>query len=414
MSKKLKNKFKVSIIIPSYNRFPLNRNTLYALARQKFPMQDMEVIFIDDTSTDLTSLLQHRRYPFAFRYIRNKRKAGVAASRNIGIRAARGEVVLFLDAEMVVGPNYVRIHYARHRRSNKDLVVLGVNRAKLYTHLFRGFYSNQVQEIVKLSRRSPSKWNGLYSKLRGDVSRSSLQAYLKGLRKPVRLIGKLGLQDISRLHACSTPKNRDINLARYVRRHPDSRLAWQLCLGSNHSVKRSLLERTGGYDEKFQGWGLEDNEFAYRLYKAGAVFTVDTRLYRFHQEHPIAADKRSHWRENKRLFKDKHPGIDLYSVTMHKIDAGDFAFIDHVLAEYHSLEKQNPGNYKAFRTAILQLLGQTEQLRSARRPIQGLLKCTGIRRDRKRKRLIYSQRKTLAANGGYGHLIRLFDMLAKR
>ena len=56
-------------------------------------------------------------------YIRHQANRGLSASRNTGIRRARGEVVVFLDDDIVVEPDYLRAHLARHAAANRLAVV---------------------------------------------------------------------------------------------------------------------------------------------------------------------------------------------------------------------------------------------------------------------------------------------------
>jgi cellulose synthase/poly-beta-1,6-N-acetylglucosamine synthase-like glycosyltransferase len=73
-----KEKIEVSIIIPSYNKYPLNLLTLYSLEKQNFDFSKMEVLLIDDASEDQTSeLLENYQPPYHFNYIRCKQNNGM-------------------------------------------------------------------------------------------------------------------------------------------------------------------------------------------------------------------------------------------------------------------------------------------------------------------------------------------------
>ena len=95
----------VSVIIPSYQRAHLIRDTIDSVLAQTY--QDFEIIVVDDGSTDETRKVvagygEQVRYIYQeLRDTPNSRDTGTRAarSRNIGTRAARGEFVAFLDSD---------------------------------------------------------------------------------------------------------------------------------------------------------------------------------------------------------------------------------------------------------------------------------------------------------------------------
>jgi len=84
----------VSVIIPTYNRWPLVCESIDSALAQDYP--NFEVIVVDDGSTDGTGEMLQRAYGDRIRYIWQD-NAGPAAGRNVGTRAARGEYVAFQD-----------------------------------------------------------------------------------------------------------------------------------------------------------------------------------------------------------------------------------------------------------------------------------------------------------------------------
>jgi glycosyltransferase involved in cell wall biosynthesis len=102
-----------SIIIPTYNRLPILQKCLQAMELQDFDLP-YEVVVIDDGSTDGTvEFLQSygADYPHVRLYQQDHR--GAAIARNTGIDQAQGEIIVFIDSDLVVTP----IFLSAHRRS---------------------------------------------------------------------------------------------------------------------------------------------------------------------------------------------------------------------------------------------------------------------------------------------------------
>ena len=85
----------VSVIIPTHNRSHLLRTALGSVVCQTF--DDFEIVVIDDHSTDDTKSTVAKFADDRIRYLRNKGKNGPSIARNLGISAALGEYIAFLD-----------------------------------------------------------------------------------------------------------------------------------------------------------------------------------------------------------------------------------------------------------------------------------------------------------------------------
>ena len=92
----------VSVVVPAYNSSHDLRECLPAL-RQSIP-PPLEIIVVDDASTDETSAVAAELGAVVLRLARN---SGPAAARNAGARAARGAIVLFVDADVVVASDAI-------------------------------------------------------------------------------------------------------------------------------------------------------------------------------------------------------------------------------------------------------------------------------------------------------------------
>jgi len=87
---------KVSVVIPTYNRQRLVQDTIDSVLRQTF--EDLELIVIDDGSTDDTRRVLQDRYGTRLRYVYQENQ-GESAARNHGIALAGGEYVAFVDSD---------------------------------------------------------------------------------------------------------------------------------------------------------------------------------------------------------------------------------------------------------------------------------------------------------------------------
>lgn len=117
--------YKVSIITPVYNTEDYLRETFESVKNQSFNFEDMEIIFINDKSTDgsLDILKEFEaEYDNVFLYTSPKGKKGPGVSRNMGISKATGKYVIFLDSDDIMDPNYVETVYNEISTNNVDMV----------------------------------------------------------------------------------------------------------------------------------------------------------------------------------------------------------------------------------------------------------------------------------------------------
>ncbi|MBT2699821.1 glycosyltransferase [Bacillus sp. ISL-40] len=173
----------VSIIIPSLNKYPLNLFTLLSLEHQTFNPSKMEVIFIDDASTDQTEeKLKDYSPPYHFKYIRNKKNLGRSQVRNLGIRSARGNILIFLDAEMITESDFVEKHYKYHQSKN-NLILSGAMHSKvIYSCIFPEFTRKEINKISTLTKNNQKVY-------------SRIQNFKYPCKEPYPLLEKAILQE---------------------------------------------------------------------------------------------------------------------------------------------------------------------------------------------------------------------------
>ena len=87
----------VTVLIPAYNAAPTIERALASVWHQHYP--EMEVIVIDDGSTDDTAVHVQKTFGGNFRLIRLETNRGECFAMNAGIQQARTEYIAFLDAD---------------------------------------------------------------------------------------------------------------------------------------------------------------------------------------------------------------------------------------------------------------------------------------------------------------------------
>jgi GT2 family glycosyltransferase len=113
----------VSVVIPTHNRLPVLRRCLAALAAQCYPYERMEVIVVADGCSDGTErTLQDAAFPFTLRVL-SQPASGAAAARNLGAQAARGELLIFIDDDVIASPGLVEAHVRAHSPDEERIAV---------------------------------------------------------------------------------------------------------------------------------------------------------------------------------------------------------------------------------------------------------------------------------------------------
>jgi glycosyltransferase involved in cell wall biosynthesis len=112
----------VTVIIPTYNRAPHLQRVLDALERQDVVRGTFDVFVVDDGSSDSTSDVLSSRYWFDLHSLRQE-NGGPASARNAAIEQATGEIILFVDDDVIPREDLVRRHLDAHRDAGPCVVI---------------------------------------------------------------------------------------------------------------------------------------------------------------------------------------------------------------------------------------------------------------------------------------------------
>ena len=110
---------KVSVIIPMYNVEKYIGQCVESVCGQT--LRELEVICIDDGSNDATAqVVESLREKDERVSLVVQRNQGVSASRNAGLKLARGEYISFLDSDDYLKENALEILYAEAKEKELD------------------------------------------------------------------------------------------------------------------------------------------------------------------------------------------------------------------------------------------------------------------------------------------------------
>ncbi|MCD1258461.1 glycosyltransferase [Paenibacillus athensensis] len=222
---------KLSIVIPTKDKLSRLKLTLQALEAQMDANSEVVIVF---DGCEPSMVEQFALIPFSFTPVTVvcARNVGRAAARNLGVKHASGDIIVFLDDDRVPADDFIRKHREGHRT---PCVLLGGRQDSLVSEF----------EIEALFRH-------------GKVSHTE------------RIL-KEKLTD-GELH-----KPMPIRL--------NSRFNWLLFYTGNVSLEKRHFEQAGGFDEQFQGWGHEDLDLGIRLSLIGVPFSRDNSITAYHLLH---------------------------------------------------------------------------------------------------------------------------------
>jgi GT2 family glycosyltransferase len=220
---------RVTIAIPTFNRKDILIKAIHAHLAQSALDQIEEILIVDDGSTDGTeapvaALARQSAVPFVYR---NQPNRGQGAARNLAIREARGEILLFMDDDIIPGPDLLAEHLHWHDR-----------------------YPDSVSAVLGFVTWSPEV-------------------------RPTPFMNWMGL---------------DGPLFEYGHFTVGAEVDFRSFYTCNLSLKTNFLREGAGFDEEFTGYGWEDIELGYRLQKRGMRLRYNQAAIGYHYKRMTFAD----------------------------------------------------------------------------------------------------------------------------
>ncbi|MFM9058851.1 MAG: glycosyltransferase [Planctomycetaceae bacterium] len=241
----------ISLIVNTFRKPGHLALVLESIARQEGVAGRFEVVVSDDGSTDTTqdvveAFAARAPFPVAFTTLPHD-GFRLARTRNQGARLAVGRALLFLDGDCVLPRDHVAAHLDR----------LAPGRALL------GFCA-RLDEAVSRSLDVADLRPGTIRRLVPRAERAALAA-----------------------------RHRKATWHAAFRHATKPRLA-----GGNFSVWREDFARVNGCDERFVGWGQEDDDLGLRLRASGVrLESILDRTWTLHVWHPTDPSATARWRD---------------------------------------------------------------------------------------------------------------------
>ncbi len=258
---------KVTVIITSYMRPDLLAKTLLSLEAQSYKVDEV-VITDDGSSTDIPGEIAPivGKLGFTVKFVRQEDIGfRLARSRNNGIREASGDLIIFSDQDLLFTRDYIKT-FVDNATFGEFLVSWPV----------------RLTEEQSLGIDDEMIASGDYSAV---ITKKQLAVVKKQNRKDrfYTFLNKVGLRAIA------------------------AKLRGGVC-----AIWREDLLAVNGYDERYQGWGNEDDDLGWRLHQYGIKGrNVTLTELPLHIHHPSNSG-------------GDRPNKDYYIKRLPEIRAGDF------------------------------------------------------------------------------------------
>jgi len=267
--------YHISIILPIYNRPEELILTLNSIRKQTLPKAEFQVVVADDGSAgDIGAVLKNYR-DLHISYCRQEDQGfRVAAVRNLGIRNALGEILVFNDNGVLLTPGVLAQHKKLHERQS-NLVVLG--------NMFG------------------TDWKADTDKIRQLLEQETVSDAIAAMKR----LGGMG-------------DGREGYFSRFGEDVAAWYIPWLALWGGHFSVRRDFLDQNRiAFDEHFTSWGGEDNDFGIQCCRAGGEYRFARDIEVVHYPTPdrpnsdiTTKEFKKHYKEVKTYIANKHRSED--------------------------------------------------------------------------------------------------------
>lgn len=162
---------KLSIVIPVYNMEKYLERCLKSILL--FPMENVEVILVNDGSTDGSGVLCDFYGQENSWTVIHKQNGGLSDARNVGMKAASGEYIWFIDSDDYISNSYHQI-IDTIENLEPDIIVMNyevINNEKVFVKAHRHLIEKNIYEgtdflliVLKNKEYFVPTWTNIYSR----------------------------------------------------------------------------------------------------------------------------------------------------------------------------------------------------------------------------------------------------------
>ncbi len=299
-----KNNF-VTICIPARNAERFLGYTLNNILNNNYPSDKYEVLIGNHGSTDRTRELllsySHKHDNIRFFDIEFDGPNRPLA-RNKLIEQAKGEILIFIDQDILVSSHFIESHVELHEKYN-GCIIAG------YT-----FGKDSISNAMQFQGENPKSLN--LNNISSDYDILKSQNCFKDDRENLGYIKADSDIEFENLTDTITPFK-----------------AFWLC---NLSILRSDIIDFGGFDEFYKQWGMDDDDLAYRYQLNSRKMIFSRSAWAYHMPHPVNTQNQiSDWRLNCEYFFKKYltRELELFTIFKGHIDKG----LDEIQLTFNSM-----------------------------------------------------------------------------
>lgn len=196
----------------------------------------IEIIIVDDGSNDKTEdFFKNKKFKFNLRYIKQN-NLGRAYARNLGAAIAKGNILIFIDSDVILDRYFLNEHIIRHKYLNSIALVSFKQNISIKDKIVKNYFFRS-EHVDKPDIRNDFRFEKI-------VKNSWLRMH--------RHVRNLEVRTVKLLSETDNFKNFGYDKILGVWDLPS------MVVTNALSIKKDSFDRIGGFNLQFNGWGMED------------------------------------------------------------------------------------------------------------------------------------------------------------